>query len=70
MMETFALQKVPSREASIILATEPVWAAIFGVILVGESFQWSDYVGGALIVSACFVNSIEPSDDDEDTLEC
>jgi drug/metabolite transporter (DMT)-like permease len=61
-LEVFALGKVPSGEASVILATEPLWAAAFASILFGESFGWNDYAGGALIVAACLVNSLQATD--------
>eukprot|EP00980_Cylindrotheca_fusiformis_P016954 scaffold5159_cov112-Cylindrotheca_fusiformis.AAC.8 len=61
-LETFSLQKVPSGEASVILATEPLWASAFAGLILGESFGWNDYVGGFLIVSACLVNSLQASD--------
>lgn len=59
-LEIFALGRVPSGEASVWLALEPLWAAVFGVLLLGEKFCWNDYVGGSLIISACLVNSMAP----------
>jgi len=61
-LEIFALGRVPSGEASVILASEPLWAAAFASILLGEEFGWNDYTGGLLIVSACIVNSMQSSD--------
>ncbi len=61
-LEVFSLGKVPSGEASVILATEPLWAAAFASLLLGEEFGWNDYTGGLLIVAACIVNSRQPSD--------
>jgi drug/metabolite transporter (DMT)-like permease len=61
-LEVYSLQKVPSGEASVILATEPLWAAAFASIILGESFDWNEYVGGILIVSACLVNCMNASD--------
>jgi len=61
-LENFSLRKVPSTEAMVILSTEPLWAAGFASILLGESFGWNDYLGGALIVSACLVNCLTQSD--------
>ena len=57
-MEIFTLSKVPSGEASVILASEPLWAALFASVLLGESLGWNDYVGGFLIIAACLINSI------------
>lgn len=61
-LEVFSLQKVPSGEASVILATEPLWASAFAAVILGESFGWNDYVGGLLIVSACLVNCVPAGD--------
>ena len=61
-LEIFALGRVPSGEASVILASEPLWAAAFAAVLLGEEFGWNDYTGGFLIVSACVVNSLQLSD--------
>lgn len=61
-LEVFALGSVPSGEASVILASEPLWAAAFASILLGEEFGWNDYTGGFLIVAACVVNSMQLDD--------
>jgi drug/metabolite transporter (DMT)-like permease len=58
-LEVVAVGKVPAAEASVILATEPLWAAAFGSILLGGSFGWNDYTGGFLIVAACLVNGLQ-----------
>jgi drug/metabolite transporter (DMT)-like permease len=61
-VETSSLGKVASAEASVILATEPLWAALFAALWLSESFGVNDYVGGALIVMACLANSLKPAD--------
>jgi drug/metabolite transporter (DMT)-like permease len=63
-VETTALGRVNSAEASVILATEPLWAALFAALLLSDSFGVNDYVGGALIVLACLANALKPSDFD------
>ena len=72
-IETTSLGKVASAEASVILATEPLWAALFAALWLNESFGMNDYVGGALIVAACLANTLKPADfsmllGEEDTL--
>lgn len=64
VIETTALGKVSSAEASVILATEPLFAALFSVVLLAETFGANDYVGGALIVAACFATALKSSDFD------
>lgn len=61
-LEVYSLQKVPSGEASVILASEPLWAAAFASVILGERLGWNDYVGGIFIVSACLVNCLTASD--------
>mmetsp|Transcript_21715 Transcript_21715/g.53863 ORF Transcript_21715/g.53863 Transcript_21715/m.53863 type:complete len:446 (-) Transcript_21715:573-1910(-) len=52
-VESIAFVKVPATDASLILTTEPLFAAGCGAIALGETFGTSDYVGASLIVSAC-----------------
>jgi len=61
-IETTALGKTSSAEASVILATEPLWAALFAALWLSQDFGINDYVGGALIVTACLANTLKPSD--------
>lgn len=61
-IEITALGRVPSAEASVILATEPLWASLFAALLFHEQFGTSDYIGGALMISACLVNTLKPDD--------
>lgn len=65
VIETTALGKVSSAEASVILATEPLFAALFSAFLLAEQFGLNDYVGGVLIVGACFATALKPSDFDQ-----
>ena len=57
--ETKALGSVSSGDASILMTTEPLWAAVFGALLMGESLGANAWVGGALILSACLVNTFD-----------
>ena len=61
-VEIVAIGRVPCAEASVILATEPLWASLFAALLFHEQFGTSDYIGGALMISACLVNTLKPSD--------
>lgn len=51
VLQTWGQQFVPAAQASIIMASEPVWAAIFAV-LGGESLTIKLVVGGSLVVGA------------------
>jgi len=59
--ETVALGKLSSSEASVLLATEPLWAAVFASFLINEQLSLWDGAGGALIVIACIATSIDPA---------
>ena len=61
MGETIALGKMASSEAAVLLATEPLWAALFASLLIGESMGAADLAGGALIVAACVANAADPA---------
>merc|ERR1712071_674492 len=52
-VESIAFKRVPATDASIILATEPLFAASAAAAFLGETFGYSDYIGAALIVGAC-----------------
>ena len=52
-VESIAFAKVPATDASIILTTEPLFAALVGAVTLGETFGMSDYVGAGLIIGAC-----------------
>merc|ERR1712216_1023754 len=61
-VETTSLGRVSSAEASVILATEPLWAALFAALWLSDDFGANDYIGGFLIVMACFANALKPSE--------
>ena len=54
-VESVAFQRVPATDASIILTTEPLFAAAISAVLVGETFGASDAVGAACIIGACVI---------------
>lgn len=58
--ETAALGKLSSNEASVLLATEPLWAAVFASFLIGEQLGFWDGAGGALIILACIATTFDP----------
>ena len=50
--QSLAFKRVSAADASIIIASEPVWAAIIGFIILGETLTRSDLFGGFLIILA------------------
>lgn len=61
-IETTALGKMKSAEASVILATEPLFAALFAALWLSEDFGADDYIGGSLIVAACLATALKRKD--------
>ncbi len=49
----------PSR-AAIIMATEPAWAALFSITLLGEPLTWRIVVGGVLMLTAMVIVETGP----------
>lgn len=72
-VESIAFQRVPATDASIILTTEPLFAAATSALLVGETFGLSDAIGASFIVGAC-IYAIRMGESkevcDEDTKQC
>jgi len=60
---TFAVQnwaqaRISATKAAIIFALEPVWAAIFAAILLGERLGVRGYGGGALVIAGIIVSEL------------
>jgi drug/metabolite transporter (DMT)-like permease len=64
VIEISALGRLPPSEAAVLLASEPLWAALFASTVFHQSaFGTNDYVGGACIILACLTNAVlKPSD--------
>jgi len=57
-LEGIALQTATATDAAITFATEPVWASVFGLLLLNEQLGTNSYVGGAIILMACLVGAL------------
>jgi drug/metabolite transporter (DMT)-like permease len=64
VIEISALGRVPPSEASVLLASEPLWAALLAATVFNQStFGMNDYVGGAFIILSCLANAtLKPED--------
>ena len=62
LLQTRALGMLPAADSSVIVATEPLWAAGFAAILLGEHLDSGAQVGGALILLGCLSNTLFPTD--------
>ena len=47
-------------DASVIIATEPLWASVLGVVLLGEVLAPNEIGGGALVMLAPIVGGSDP----------
>lgn len=54
LVQTWAQSQMSASRAAIVMATEPVWAALLAITLLGEPVTWRVIVGGALMLSAMF----------------
>jgi len=66
-VESIAFKRVPATDASIILTTEPLFAAAAGALTLGETFGMSDYVGATLIIGACALAILMDDEKEEET---
>ena len=65
-VESKAFAKVPATDASLILTTEPLFAAGLGAITLGETFGMSDYAGASLIIGACVMATLMDDENREE----
>jgi drug/metabolite transporter (DMT)-like permease len=54
LAQTWAVQRTSASRASLLLGTEPVWAALVGVALAGERFTLLTGLGAALMVAGTY----------------
>jgi drug/metabolite transporter (DMT)-like permease len=53
-----ALTELSAAEATIILATEPLWGAAFAYVALGEQLSPVALLGGAIVVASCVWSSL------------
>ena len=58
--QTWAQAHLPPTRAAIIMSMEPVFAALFAVLLGGESLTSRMLVGGRLVLAAMLVVELGP----------
>lgn len=60
VVQTYAQRVVPAHVAALIFVLEPVFAALFAFVLLGERLGAWGWLGGALVVAAMFVSELRP----------
>ncbi|HET9647184.1 MAG TPA: DMT family transporter [Microlunatus sp.] len=58
--QTWAQARIDASRAAVIMALEPVWAALFAVTLGGESITARMIIGGLAILSAIYLVELAP----------
>lgn len=58
--QTWAQAHLDSTRSAIIMSMEPVFAAVFAVLLGGESVTWRMLIGGGLVVAAMLLVELLP----------
>eukprot|EP00747_Dinoflagellata_sp_TGD_P058161 gnl/TRDRNA2_/TRDRNA2_150994_c4_seq1.p1 gnl/TRDRNA2_/TRDRNA2_150994_c4~~gnl/TRDRNA2_/TRDRNA2_150994_c4_seq1.p1 ORF type:complete len:134 (+),score=27.97 gnl/TRDRNA2_/TRDRNA2_150994_c4_seq1:50-403(+) len=61
-MQASALKKMPASDAIMIISTEPLWAAGFASLFLGERLENSALIGGGLILLGTLSNTLLPAD--------
>lgn len=57
-LEGTALKVASATDASIAFSSEPVWATLFGFLLLHETLGFNAYVGGFVIMTACLIGAL------------
>ncbi|MEJ7652843.1 MAG: DMT family transporter [Chloroflexia bacterium] len=59
-MQTYAQQRIPAARAAVIMAIEPVWAAIAGYLFAGDRLTEVQWIGAGLMLLALLVAEVAP----------
>jgi len=57
-VQNWAQARLSATRAAIIFALEPVWAAIFAAVILGERMGVRGYAGGGLVIAGILVSEI------------
>lgn len=60
LMQTYAQRVVPAQTAALVFVLEPVFAAVFAMLLLGERLGLEGWIGGALVVGAMAISQLRP----------
>lgn len=60
LLQTWAQARVDASRAAVIMAMEPVWAAVFAVAFGGESVTWRMLIGGGSVLAAMYLVELTP----------
>lgn len=57
-LQVWAQARVEATRAAIIMSSEPIWAAVFAIMVGQDSLSWRVVLGGAALVSAMVLASL------------
>jgi drug/metabolite transporter (DMT)-like permease len=60
LAQTWAQAHLAPTRAAIVMTLEPVFAALFAVLLGGEVLTWRMAIGGALVLTAMYLVELSP----------
>lgn len=60
-LQAIGQRRVAAEKAALIFAMEPVFAALFGWIWLGELLGWRGVAGGALVIGALLLSELRPA---------
>lgn len=61
LLQTWAQAHLHPARAAIVMTFEPVWAAVFAVLLGGETLGWRFAVGAGAVLAAMYLCERAPS---------
>jgi drug/metabolite transporter (DMT)-like permease len=50
----WAIRKTSASRVALLQGTEPIWAVVIAVVIGGELMGFFGWIGGAVIVAACY----------------
>ena len=59
LLQVWAQERMSATNAALVMTGEPVWAALFAVMLIGEVISPRSMLGGVLIVGAMVISQID-----------
>ena len=63
VLQTYALKRVSAATASLVVSSEPLWAALLAAMLLGETdYGPFDFAGAALVLAASLGPNVLPDD--------
>ena len=66
-LQAVGQRRVTAEKAALIFAMEPVFAALFGWMWLGELLGWRGVAGGAIVIGALILSELRPAEEKAST---